>query len=83
MGKKLHVGNLSSSATDAELLAIFGRFGIVESAKIIRDSRSGFNRTFGLVEMSSGEEAQIAINKLNFTQWDGRIVSVRVVRTEP
>jgi RNA recognition motif-containing protein len=34
MGKRLLIGNLSSSATVAELLALFGQFGLVESANI-------------------------------------------------
>ena len=82
MGKTLHVGNLSSSATDAELLAMFGRCGVVASARVVIDASSGLSKGFGLVEMSSGEEAQIAIDRLNFTQWDGRIMSVSQARVE-
>ena len=80
MGKKLHVGNLSSSATDEDLLVMFGQCGVVESAKVSRDAQTGLSRGFGLVEMSSDVEADVAINKLNFTPNDGLIMSVSEAR---
>jgi RNA recognition motif-containing protein len=48
----------------------------VESAKVISDKFTGQSRGFGFVEMSSGGEAQKAIEALNGTQLDGRTLVV-------
>ena len=80
MGTKLHVGNLPSSATEDDLLVKFGQFGIVESAQIKRDERTGESRGTGLVRMASDAEAMAAINRLNFTQYGDLTMSVSAVR---
>jgi len=82
MGTKLHVGNLPSSATDDDLLIKFGQFGVVESAKIIRDERTGKSRGAGLVRMASVAEATAAINRLNFSQYGDLTMTVSAVREE-
>jgi len=76
MGKKLYVGNLPFSATDATLADAFTQFGRVESSKIISDRDTGRSKGFGFVEMSSEAEAQSAITKLNGADWDGRAMTV-------
>ena len=52
MGKKIYVGNLPYSATEASLTDYFTPFGTVESARIITDRDSGRSKGFGFVEMS-------------------------------
>jgi RNA recognition motif-containing protein len=76
MGKKLYVGNLPYSATDDTLSDAFAQCGTVESAKIIMDRDSGRSKGFGFVEMSSEQEAQNAISKLNGSDWEGRALTV-------
>ncbi|MEK7358187.1 MAG: RNA-binding protein [Bdellovibrionota bacterium] len=76
MGKKLYVGNLPYSANDQVLGETFAQFGTVESAKVIMDRDSGRSKGFGFVEMSSDEEAQTAISKLNGQDWEGRAMNV-------
>jgi len=76
MGKKLYVGNLPYSATDDTLSDAFAQCGTVESAKIIMDRDSGRSKGFGFVEMSSEQEAQTAISKLNGSDWEGRALTV-------
>lgn len=80
MGKTLHVGNLSSSTTDDELLLMFARFGDVESAIVTRDAQTGRSKGFGIVEMASVTAAATAISRLNFTQNDGLIMGVSLIR---
>lgn len=80
MGKKLYVGNLPFSATDASLADAFAQFGTVESAKIITDKMSGRSKGFGFVEMSSDEEATNAINKMNGVDFEGRNLNVSEAR---
>jgi cold-inducible RNA-binding protein len=76
MGTKLYVGGLPYSVTDGRLQEIFSAHGSVESAKVISDKFTGQSRGFGFVEMSSGGEAQRAIESLNGTQLDGRTLTV-------
>ena len=76
MGKKLFVGNLSFSATDQSLTNTFSECGTVDSARIIMDRESGRSKGFGFVEMSSVEEAEDAIAKLNGQDVDGRSMVV-------
>ena len=76
MSNKLYVGGLPFSVTDGQLQEIFTPHGTVESAKVISDKFTGQSRGFGFVEMSSGGEAQRAIEALNGTQLDGRTLTV-------
>ncbi len=76
MGNKLYVGGLPFSVTEGQLEEIFTAHGSVESAKVISDKFTGQSRGFGFVEMSSGSEAQKAIEALNGTQLEGRTLTV-------
>jgi RNA recognition motif-containing protein len=76
MGNKLYVGGLPYSVTEGQLQEIFAAHGTVESAKVITDKFTGKPRGFGFVEMSSGGEAQKAIQALNGTELGGRTLTV-------
>jgi RNA recognition motif-containing protein len=76
MGRKLYVGGLPYSVTEGQLQEIFAAHGTMESAKVIMDKFTGRPRGFGFVEMSSGGEAQRAIQALNGTELDGRTLTV-------
>ena len=76
MGKRLYVGNLPYSCSNAELETIFGAFGNVTSAQVIQDRDTGRSKGFGFVEMSSDSEAQAAINGLNDKEHAGRPLTV-------
>lgn len=77
MEKKLFVASLSFKIRDEDLRIIFeeGTGGKVISAKVIMD-RDGRSRGYGFVEMSTSEEAEIAIRKLNGTNHFGRDIVV-------
>jgi RNA recognition motif-containing protein len=80
MSKKLYVGNLSYSITNADLQELFSRFGKVESANVIEDRDTGRSKGFGFVEMSSDAEAEAAISGLNGKDNDGRALTVNEAR---
>ena len=75
MSKKLYVGNLPFSTTDAELEGLFSTHGSVVSAKVITDRDTGRPRGFGFVEMGEAE-ANAAIQALDGTELDGRSLKV-------
>ena len=80
MGNKIYVGNLPFSATSESLNEMFSQFGTVDSAKIVMDRETGRSKGFGFVEMSSGDEAAAAIEKLNGSDLGGRSLVVNEAR---
>ena len=80
MAKKLYVGGLSYSTTDATLKDTFSAAGTVESATVIIDRMSNRSKGFGFVEMSTDEEAQKAIEMFNGKDIDGRNITVNEAR---
>jgi RNA recognition motif-containing protein len=80
VGKKIYVGNLPYSVTDATLEQLFSAHGTVQSAQVIMDRDTGRSKGFGFVEMSSDAEAQAAINALNLKEVDGRSLTVNEAR---
>jgi RNA recognition motif-containing protein len=80
MGKKLFVGNLPFSTTNEQLRDVFSRVGTCESASVITDRATGQSRGFGFVEMSSGEEAERAVEELNGYEMGGRKLTVTEAR---
>ena len=76
MAKKLYVGNLSYSTTDASLNTAFAAFGAVESANVIINKMTGRSRGFGFVTMTNDDEAMKAIDAMNGQDLDGRKLTV-------
>ena len=76
--KKLYVGNLPFSATEAEVRELFEAYGVVDSVQLITDRETGRPRGFGFVEMSEG--ADEAIEGLNRTEMDGRTLNINEAR---
>lgn len=76
MGKRLYVGNMPYSATEAVLVETFNQCGTVTSTNIITDRETGRSKGFAFVEMSTDTEAQNAISKFNGMDWEGRAMTV-------
>jgi RNA recognition motif-containing protein len=74
---KLFVANLSWSVTEADLQGVFSEVGIVSHVQIILDRETQKSRGFGFVEMSTPEEAKLAIEKLNGYELGGRRLAVQ------
>ncbi len=82
MNNKLYVGGLPYSVTEMQLEEVFAAHGTVESARVITDRMTGRSRGFGFVEMSSPEEAEEAIQKLNGTDLEGRSLTVNEAKPQ-
>jgi RNA recognition motif-containing protein len=74
--KKIYIGNLPWSATEAELNDMFAKFGAVASAAIVTDRETGRSRGFGFIEMNEAEDADKAIQALDGTDMGGRPLRV-------
>jgi len=77
---RIYVGNLPYSVTDDELRELFGEFGALSSAEVIKDKFSGQSKGFGFVEMPNQAEAESAIQQLNDSVMKGRKVTVNEAR---
>lgn len=80
MSKRIYVGGLPFSTTEAEMNALFATYGAVTSAKLITDRESGQSRGFGFVEMANDAEAVAAMEKLNGTDFGGRKLTINEAR---
>lgn len=80
--KKLYVGGLPYSISEGKLEELFSPHGTVESARVITDRMTGRSKGFGFVEMSSQEEAQTAIDKVNGTDLEGRSLTVNEAKPQ-
>ncbi len=78
--KKIFVGNLSFSTTEAELRQWFEPHGSVESATVVTDRDTGRSRGFAFVEMPNDSEAEAAIAALNGSDAGGRALTVNEAR---
>ncbi len=83
MNKKLYVGNLSFTAEESQLQALFASDGRqVTTVRILNDRVSGRSRGFGFVEMATPEDAQKAIVALNGHEFMGRPLTVNEAREQ-
>ena len=82
MNAKLYVGGLPYSTTEPQLQELFQTHGTVVSARVITDKFTGRSRGFGFVEMSSGEEAEQAMEALNGSELGGRKLTVSEARPQ-
>jgi len=69
-GSKLYVGNLKYSCTADELRQLFGAHGDVMDVTIIE------GKGFAFVELASAQEAEVAKQALNGTEFLGRVIRV-------
>ncbi len=82
MATKLFVGNLTFTATTADLEALFTQVGAVDSTTIITDRFSGQSRGFGFVEMHNDQEAETAVERFNGHQLGGRALTVNKAKPQ-
>ncbi|HEX6145403.1 MAG TPA: RNA-binding protein [Acidimicrobiia bacterium] len=75
----IYVGNLPFNTTAADLEALFGEYGTVDSAAIINDRETGRSRGFGFVEMENEAGAK-AIQELDGADYNGRNLKVNEAR---
>jgi len=73
--KKIYVGNLPWSASEAEVRDFFAKYGEVHSVAVITDRETGRSRGFGFVEMDDSD-AERAINEANGQDMAGRPLRV-------
>ncbi|RHR59554.1 RNA-binding protein [Parabacteroides sp. AF17-28] len=76
----IYITGLNYSINDADLNDLFAEYGEITSAKVIMDRETGRSRGFGFVEMPNDAEGQRAIDTLNGTELEQKVISVSVAR---
>lgn len=79
MGKRVvYVGGLAESVSDHGLRNLFGEYGIVARASVIRHKNTEKSAGYGFVEMASAEEALYAVVALEGALVEGRCLRLYV-----
>ena len=77
--KKLYVGNLPYSATEAEIETMFSEYGELMSVVLIKDRETGRAKGFGFVEFQNQADAEKAL-ELDGRELDGRALKVNMAK---
>ncbi len=83
LSKKLYVGNLPFSATEADIRELFEAHGSIESINVITDRETGRPRGFAFVEMNEAESASKAMQALDGRDLGGRNLKVNEANERP
>ncbi|MEB3245996.1 MAG: hypothetical protein VKJ06_08450 [Vampirovibrionales bacterium] len=78
MSNKLFITNISWAVTEPELNDLFSTVGTVEAIKLPVNSQTGKNKGYAFVVMTTDEEGQQAIERLNGYNLSGRELTVTV-----
>ena len=76
----IYVGNLPYSTSESALKDLFGAYGEVLTAKIIKDKMTNKSKGFGFIEMADHSSGLAAINALQGTRLDGRVLKISEAR---
>ena len=82
---RIYIGNLNTDTAEEDLRDLFASHGTVESVVLKSHHRTGESLRFGLIEMPDQAEAELAIRKLDGSEFLGRPIKVMpaFVRPEP
>ena len=79
---KIFVAKLGFYTKAEDLIALFSKFGKVESAKVIMDRDTNRSKCYGFVEMPNDYEAYKAIVELNDCIFQGSVIDVKKSKLE-
>ncbi|WP_241972382.1 RNA recognition motif domain-containing protein [Aliidiomarina soli] len=77
----LYVGNLPFKTSEESVEETFARYGEVFAVRLVKDRRTGKRKGYGFVEMEP-VGAELALSKLNDSEYEGRTLKVRFANTE-
>ncbi|WP_394204334.1 RNA recognition motif domain-containing protein [Shewanella waksmanii] len=77
----LYVGNLPYRVHEGEVKELFGKYGPVNSVRLVRDRKTGRRKGFGFIEMSEAG-AKKAMAKLNEFDFQERTLKVREAKSQ-
>ncbi|PPD93197.1 hypothetical protein GOBAR_DD09901 [Gossypium barbadense] len=72
----LYVGDLHPDITDGTLFDAFNEFKGISSVRVCRDSSTGRSLCYGYVNFSSIQDAHFAMEKMNHSMLNGKMIRV-------
>ena len=75
----LYVGGLTDTTSDSQLRDLFGSYGTVARAYVIRYKHTGKSAGYGFVEMGSDEQARRAVVALEGALFEGNCLRLFVM----
>ena len=79
--KKIYIGNLPYSTTEADLETLCTPYGEVISVNLIQDRETGRSKGFGFVEFDKQAQAEAAL-ELDGNDFQGRPLRVNMAREQ-
>lgn len=79
----LFVFHIPPMLDDAALKQLFGHYGVVLQAKVVRDAATHLSRGYGFVNMANQAQAQMAISALNGYAIGGKHLKVSFKKKKP
>ena len=79
---KIFVAKLGFYTKAEDLIALFSKFGKVDSAKVIMDRETKRSKCYGFVEMPNDSEAYVAVVELNECIFQGSVIDVKKSKLE-
>lgn len=79
-GVNVYIKNLNEEVDDEKLRGLFGKFGNITSAVVMKDAATGKSKGFGFVCFSSTEEANRAVMGMNGQMQDGKPLYVALAQ---
>ncbi|KAK1258990.1 Polyadenylate-binding protein 5 [Acorus gramineus] len=71
----VYVKNLAETITDEEMKSIFGKYGLINSAVVMRDA-NGNSRGFGFINFQNPDDAASAVENLNGSTFGDKVLYV-------
>ncbi|PKU63671.1 putative polyadenylate-binding protein [Dendrobium catenatum] len=79
----LYIGDLHQDVTDPNLFELFSTIGDIASVRVCRDSVSGCSLGYGYVNYMSEQDAENAIEKLNYSVLCGKPIRIMWSHKDP
>ncbi|KAL2498238.1 Polyadenylate-binding protein 2 [Abeliophyllum distichum] len=83
MSTSLYVGDLDFNVTDSQLYDLFNQVGQVVSVRVCRDLGTRRSLGYGYVNYSSPQDAARAIEVLNFTPLNNKLIRIMYSHRDP
>ncbi|XP_073272715.1 polyadenylate-binding protein 2-like [Primulina huaijiensis] len=79
----LYVGDLDANVTDSQLYDLFSQVGDVVSVRVCRDLTSRHSLGYGYVNYGNPQDAERAVEELNFTPLNGKPIRIMYSHRDP
>ncbi|KAL9231722.1 hypothetical protein vseg_006913 [Gypsophila vaccaria] len=83
VGTSLYVGDLEYNVTDSQLYDLFSQVGPVVSVRVCRDLATGRSLFYGYVNFANPQDAERAIERLNFTPLNRKPIRIMFSHRDP